>query len=392
MTTRTRPVLTRLFSPILLAAAGVAGLAGCANDPYSGGRDVSDGSSGAVAGPVIREIARFDRDQITGIAVSKSGKAFVCSPLWHDGHRTAVIEILPGGTYRPYPNITWNSWQEGQVVDPSQRFICVQALTIDAKDRLWALDPAAPRLKGPIPGGAKLVRMDPNFQQVEWIIRFGPDNAPDGAYLNDVRIDAARDVAYITDSGLGAIIVTDLKTNRSRRLLADHPSTKAEANVTISIGGGAPLKFTDGSPMVVHSDGLALDRAGEYLYWQALTGKTLYRIPTSVLRDASLSAEQVGAAVENLGQTVVTDGMEIDAAGNIYFTAIEQSAIVVRRPDGTMETLVKNDLFAWPDSLAWGPNNELYFTTSQIHLSPWFSAGGTMPSTPFRVFRTNAAQ
>lgn len=341
-----------------------------------------------------REVARLGNMPITGLAVSKGGKIFVCAPRWYDGHTLDVAEVLPGGKVQPYPSALWNSWREGEVTDPGQRFVCVQSLVSDAKDRLWALDAASPRLKGPVLGGAKLLKMDPNFRRVEWIIRFNPIVAPEGAYLNDLRIDANREVAYITDSGLGAIIVTDLKTNKSRRLLADHPSTKAEEGV-VPVVGGRTLMMPEGKPLVVHADGIALDRAGEYLYWQALCGRTLYRIRTGVLRDESATPEQVASAVENLGPTVVTDGMEIDAAGNIYFAAIEKNAIMVRRPSGALETLAQSDELAWPDSFAWGAagtGTELFFTTSQIHLGPWFSEGGRMPATPYKVWKVNTAR
>ena len=151
----------------------------------------------------------------------------------------------------------------------------------------------------------------------------------------------------------------------------------------------------------IHSDGIALHLTGKYtttndrqggptgggwLYWQALTGRTLYRAPLSALKDASLSPEQLAQRVENLGTTVVTDGMEVDADGTVYFSALEHDAIIVRRADGTMETLVHSPLIAWPDSFAWSRRDGgLVFTTAQIHRTPPFASA--MPQEPYRLFK-----
>ncbi|HVZ94571.1 MAG TPA: L-dopachrome tautomerase-related protein [Phycisphaerales bacterium] len=339
------------------------------------------------AGATLTPVAAFERDQVTGVAVTSGGRVFACMPLWHDGHRLHVVEVKPDGSYAAYPNAVWNSWNENVVADTSQRFICVQSLRVDDRDRLWALDGAAPRMKGPVAGGAKLVELEPGYNRVKNVIRFNTEVAPEGSYLNDVRIDSARGYAYVTDSGLGAIIVTNLNTNKSRRLLAEHESTKAEKDVVPVVNGIKLIR--DGKPMRVHSDGIALDARGEYLYWQALTGRTLYRIATEKLRDANLTEEEVGAAVEKVGETVVTDGMEMDAAGNIYFTAIEQNAIVVRSPDGTMSTLAQDQRLVWPDTMAFGPGNALYVTTSRINESEWFAAEGARLQGPYGIWRMN---
>jgi sugar lactone lactonase YvrE len=123
-----------------------------------------------------------------------------------------------------------------------------------------------------------------------------------------------------------------------------------------------------------------------------------------VLRDRSLSETQVAAAVEKVGTTVVTDGMEMDANGILYFTALEKDAIMYVAPPDieaaakataasaaapatvNVQTLVQDPRIAWPDSFALGKGKDLYFTTAQIHRTAWFN--GTMPQTPYLVFKT----
>jgi sugar lactone lactonase YvrE len=236
-------------------------------------------------------------------------------------------------------------------------------------------------------GAPKLVQFDLARNRLVRVLPFDESTAPPGSYLNDVRVSVDRDAAFITDSGLGAIVVVDLVTGKARRLLADDRSTKAEAEV-VPVVGGRPLKFPGGEPLVVHSDGLAIDEAGGWLYWQALTGRTLHRAPVEALLDASMPAESLAAAVENLGRSPVTDGMEIDGEGRLYFSALEYDAVVTRLPDGSYFTAAASPAIAWPDSFAWGPGGWLYFTTSQIHRTAWFNSEGLQPTEPYRVWRT----
>lgn len=346
---------------------------------------------------VVEEVARFEADQCTGVAVSKSGRVFASFPLWHDGHRLHVAEVNPAdGTYWPYPDASWNSYREGtypQSGSAPDVFICVQSVYVDDLDRLWVLDPASPRIQGLAANARpKLVRFNLQTNQPERLYFFEDAVCPPTSYLNDVRIDTRSNHAFMTDSSLGGLIVLNLETGVSRRVLGSHPSTMAEPDF-VPIVEGRELRFAGGpnagAVPQVQSDGLALDASRGWLYWQALTGRTLYRIPTAALMDPALTDDDLAARIENLGRTVMTDGMEIDARGNVYFSALEHDAVVVRTPEGKLMTLVASPLYAWPDSFALGPNNSLYFTVAQIHRTAWFNADGSMPKTPYRIFRTS---
>jgi hypothetical protein len=56
-----------------------------------------------------------------------------------------------------------------------------------------------------------------------------------------------RQVAYLTDSGAGAIVVVDLAAGTGRRLLAGHPSTRSE-EITLTIGGKPCHAITPAAP------------------------------------------------------------------------------------------------------------------------------------------------
>lgn len=374
-------------------AAGVV-LVGAALLAAACGAPTRERGREPAAGPRPGEryvVAQSEGLQWTGVAVTRRGRVFVSYPRWEGPIGNSVEEVLADGSRVAYPDAEWNSWEPGE--DPAAKFVCVQAVHVDADDRLWVVDPASPRMAGVVPGGAKLVEINPASGRVLRVIRFDERIAPSGSYLNDVRVDTAREFAYITDSGTGGIVVVDLTTNQAWRRLDTSPSTKADPTVILSAGGRRLVLGGEegGDFLRVHADGLALSPDGEWLYYQALTGRTLYRVPTELLRDPSVSDLRVDGAVENLGLTVATDGMEMDAAGNLYFTAIERDAIAYRTPSGRMGILAQDERLRWPDSLAIsGP--WLYVSTSQIHLTPWFRADGRMPETPYYVMRMGLAR
>jgi sugar lactone lactonase YvrE len=320
------------------------------------------------------EVARSDR-QWTGVAVSREGRIFVNYPRWSNDVPISVGEIQASGDITPYPDDQWNAWEEP--VAPGDHFVCVQSVFIDQNDDLWILDAANPGFRGVVAGGAKLVKFDLGRDRIDEIILFDEEAAPPESYLNDVRVDNGLQTAYITDSGLGAILVVDLKIGKSRRLLSDHPSTKSEG-ITLTIGGRKWLRA--GKPPEVHSDGLALTSDGKYLYYQALTGRTLYRIETRWLRDKSLSPGQLGKKVESMYETGPADGIAFGSDRYLYVTAIEDNAIKKFVRLGTLETVAQDPRLRWPDSIARGPDGYLYVTTSQIHLGP-------DPGEPYRLFK-----
>jgi sugar lactone lactonase YvrE len=354
--------MTRFAWTTALALVAVA-IAGCRHEI----REVTSEP------PRIETVAESDR-QWTGIAVSGTERLFVCFPRWSDDVPVSVAERLPSGELRAYPDGVWNDWSPGGPAE--RRFVCVQALHVDANDDLWILDPGNPKFLGVVPGAPKLLRVDLETDEVVETFPFDAEAAPPASYLNDVRVDTERRVAYVTDSGLGAILVVDLATGFVRRRLEDHASTKSEG-IDLLIEGRW-WRLPDGSRPEVHADGIALTPDREWLYWQALTGRTLYRAPTEALREAS--DEELPARVETVAGVGASDGILFDKEGRLLLSSLEASAVRRRRPDGPIDVLAQGPAISWPDSFAIGPDGSVYFTTAQIHL-------GADPGQPYRIFR-----
>lgn len=338
----------------------------------------------AAAKPLLEEVAFIRKYQPTGIAVSKSGRIFMNFPRWDPDYKYAVGELPPDLTLKPYPDKKWNEW-DGKT-GARERFVCVQSVYLDKNGFLWILDAGAPDFGPVVPGGPKLVKVAPGNNEVASVTTFDESIAPKGSYLNDVRIDTEGDVAYITDSGLGAIIVVDLKTGQKRRLLAKNYSVRAQTGYVPKING-KEWRTSKGEIPQINADGIALSPDGTYLYYHALTARALYRIKTAFLKDPSITPVILDTKVEYVADTGAVDGMEMDGEGNLYLASIEKNAIIRLTPEGRMETIITDKRILWPDSISITHDGYLYFTISQINLMPRFNNGVSKRTEPYWIFR-----
>jgi sugar lactone lactonase YvrE len=321
--------------------------------------------------------------QLTGVAISKSGRLFISYPRWLPEHRYDVVEVLKNGQAVPFPDAHWNSWKQGE--DGKEKFVCAQAVFVDALDRLWVVDPASPALAGVVPGANKLVAIDLTTNTVQRVYGFEHAVAGKKSYLNDVCIDTKHDIAYLTESQGGAIIVLDLKTGKVRRRLADRPSTRSDPAYTFRIAG-KELR-NDKGPVKINADGIALTPDGQYLYYKPLTDARLYRIATRHLQDILLSRAALDEKVEVVGDITTTDGMIFDCEGNLYLGDIENGAIIRISPENNIKKLLQDKRLGWPDSYAMSSDGYLYITDSQIQAMPWFNGGKSTRTGPYAVYR-----
>jgi sugar lactone lactonase YvrE len=326
----------------------------------------------------LKTLVNFHGAQVTGVTVTDTGRLFANFPRWREGIPFSVVEVAQNGTFRPYPDESWNRWDGHPRIN---RFTCVQSVLAHG-DELYVLDPSSPNLAGVI-GSAKLFVFDLKTNQLKRTYEFDHNVAPQKSYLNDLRIDNSNDKIYITDSGLGAIVVLSIKSGKARRLLSNHPSTKAE-NITLQIDGKAFLR--NGKPPRIHSDGIALNAKEGYLYYHALTGYHLYRVPTQALVAAfqdPLEEASLESKIEDLGKTPAPDGMIFDRAGNLYFADLENNSVVYRTPSGEIRTLAQDSRIRWADTFTIDSQNHLIFTNSRIHEVP---AAGSIKDTDFPIY------
>lgn len=320
--------------------------------------------------------------QLTGVAISKTGRLFTNYPLWQGPHKYSLVEIRPGNEVRPYPNAEMNSWKEGQ--DGREKWVCVQAVYIDDRDTMWVVDPASPQMKQVYRNSHKLVRINLETNAIEKVYYF-EGVAGDKSYINDVRVDREKGYAYLTNSNEGGILVVNLETGGIRQLLQGHPSVQSDPSFKFIIEGRELMK--EGKPAKMQSDGIALTPDGKMLYYKPLTDNKLYRIRTEFLQDESLDDAAVSQWVEDLGAYNTTDGMTFDSEGNLWMGNLQNSALVKVDRELKATTVLRDERLIWPDSYSVSDDGYLYVSCSQIQKQPEYNEGQNKRNSPYTIYR-----
>lgn len=371
--------LPAAFATLLLAAAGTTAAPAMAQ----GAQLVRDYT--------LEKVADFGH-QVTGVTVAENNRIFVNFPRWTEDAPVSVAEVR-NGALTPFPNAEWNAWRNARKdeLSPGEHWVCVQSVVADKDGNVWVLDPAAPAQGTIVPGGPKLVRISLASSAVLQNIRFDESVARQGSYLNDVRFSPDGKWAYITDSGVrGAIVLVDLGTGEAKRLLDGDPSTQPKKGLVVK-ADGKPLRRPDGRGIEFAADGIALSPDGQYLYWQAIKGDTLYRIATRVLVEEGWRGDDIGDKVETVGRNGVADGLLIDRGGKYMFiTSPEDDSIKVRNlllPGTAPRLVIRDARLRWPDTFSQGPDGTVYVTTSRIQDSAFFKPAApiALPTSLWRL-------
>ena len=67
---------------------------------------------------------------------------------------------------------------------------------------------------------------------------------------------------------------------------------------------------------------------------------------------------------------VATDGIMFDNNNNLYLGGLESNSIYVLTKKNELILLMQDDRVKWADSFAKDTKGNMYFTTSQLHLTP----------------------
>ena len=338
------------------------------------------GSALATAQSGLIEVASFGHNQCIGTKVAPIGNRFFVSFPKHEPFLYALTEIKNGQRV-PYPHAAYQS-----------SFKSVQDLWTDDQNQLWVLD-SSPAGNAAAPGGSnnsgqerlQLTAFDLKTNKVAHIYKFN-DLPKDKSALNDVRIDNLHHLAYLSDPGLCAIVILDLQTGKSRVVLQNDRSTKADPNFRLHLDGKDVID-DKGKPFSSNVNGIALTTDNQYFYFRAINQTKLYRIKTEFLANTVLSDQELSAKVETVAVTGVCHGMTSDTKGNIFLSDSPNHAITYISPDGKLHQLVKDHRIIWPDSMGISPDGYLYFSCSQMNRLPKFNNGQDKTEYPYRVYK-----
>jgi sugar lactone lactonase YvrE len=340
---------------------------------FGGGADYPDLTGEPLLGAdALEAVVAFDRP-IGNVAVASDGAIyFTIHPESHP--EPPFLHVWRDGEARPFPD-------EGQ----DALFSTPLGLVIDDRDRLWVIDPAEHGGDQP-----RLVALDTASCAVVYQHAFDREIAPPQSFLQDLAVSADGRLVYIADVGFWsrrpALVVHDVETGRSRRLMERHPAFTAE-NWLIR-NHLRDMRYLGGLlEMKTGLDGVALSRDGDWLYLAAMNHEGLYRLPTALASDFSAAQADISAGLEHVSQKPLNDGLSTDETGRVYITDVEHGAVMRWSADAGLETLVRDDRIRWADALSFGPEGGLYIADSAIPLLVLQGPAEHAAAAPYTIWR-----
>ena len=272
----------------------------------------------------------------------------------------------------------------------------------DASGILWILDGAkstdqatGATAKRPAALHAKYVGWDTKTNKLFKIIDLDAVTIASSQH-NDFAIDTKRNLLVLADEAVGdannaALVVSDIATGTSRRLL--HGDTHVVANAD-------PIRWVAqaGQPAAawglgVGVDGITLDKNQEWLYFAPLNGYEMYRVKMDDVANASLTNAQLSSRIEFYAKKPYNGGLTIDANNNLYLTEVGAMAIGIIRPDTRKyETYVTDPNMVWPDGVSYNSDGYMYSGAAQLIQTGTFQDNATPKGTannkaPYRIYR-----
>jgi Major royal jelly protein len=328
----------------------------------------------------VQRVAEFN-GWPSGVAVSSRGRLFVSFPQANYQLSAATLCEVDNGIAFPFP---------------FAEFTSIHGLRSGENDSIYALDTGSTDLSGCNPSRAALWVLDAHAGTVLKRHSFPSDVVLPSSYLIDFALDTRNRTAYLLDAGRdppNALIVLDLTTGRSRRVLDDHPSLRVGPSLGRRglLANRKPLLVRDtrghAQPVQAGAIGIALHSDDHTLYWSK--PDTLHSVDTHLLLDPRANAAKLSAAIRAWPQrTFASDGLAHDRNGNILLTDVTHNGVQRLTPSsGNYEMLISDPRISWPDGVAMGPDDSLYVTSSQFHRSSMFNDGVDRRRAPFGLFR-----
>lgn len=362
--------LLRMLAVLVLFVVALAILL---NVRYGGGEPYRDLSGTPIIDEDSLEVVVTSPEPIGNLAVSADGRVFYTIHPESRPEGAKVLEWVDGAP-NPFPS------EAAQTL-----FETPLGIAIDQQNRLWTIDHANHGT-----GQTRLLAFDLATGAVMHEHVFDSSVAQLGSFLQDLQVDSTGKHVFIADVSFWrknpGLIVYDVEGGKARRVLNSDPSVSAQdwliRNPT------KDMKFFGGLVVLKPGvDGIAIDRADEWIYYGAMAHDTMYRVKVSDLLDASLRDGALAARVEAVGAKPLNDGLSTDNDGNLLITDVEHGAVIRMTPQGALTTLMQSDEIRWADALSYGPDGWLYVADSAIPDQMLQSKAHIAENAPYHIFR-----
>ncbi|CAM4397826.1 L-dopachrome tautomerase-related protein [Zobellia nedashkovskayae] len=304
----------------------------------------------------VETIFASDTIRPGNLALTGDGRLFVTmNPMMSPD--TKVFEVYKNGENKAYPNAEYTTGENSV-------FKAVIGIRADSNDNLWLLDM----------GNKQFVIWDTKSEKLVKTIKIPANVVKPASFLQDFVIDEKHNRVIIADMTQGdlksapepAFIVINTENGEAKRMAQSHRSLMPEME------GGFAL------------NPIAIDPLYNWVYFGALHGNTMYRVPAANFG----SDEELVNSIETYGKKSYSDGMAVDAVGNVYVTNVTDGEIGLSTKEAYVPLAKIPEGQSWPDGLYVANDGFLYATIDQLNRIPPMNNGKDDSEGPYLVVKT----
>lgn len=298
-----------------------------------------------------------------------------------------AVRILKSGEVIPFPDRSMSTDES----DSRLPLDALEAICVGQDGIVWMLDNGRRSETTP-----KLVGWNIEKDRLHRVIYLHTPAVIPTSFCADLVLDPAATFAYIADPAKGqdaALIVADLNSGLCHRVLQGAPCVQPDANVTLPVSALSErtTRRIDGTTTVTQCgvDALAIDRRGEWLYFAGLQSRSLYRLSAALLKNVETPHADLVAAVEKHADKPPSVSIALDSKGNLYLGDSANRAIgIIDAKERAYRPLVSDVRLLWPDSLTFGHDGRLYFSSPNKSLARPGDSTQPASKVTYSLFRT----